>query len=176
MMKPFIHDDFLLDNKFARELYHSYAESQPIIDYHNHLSPQMIAEDYRFGTITELWLGGDHYKWRALRANGCTEEYITGNAPDREKFRAWARTLPKTMRNPLYHWTQLELKRYFGIDDLLCEENADEIYDKCNAMLAQPECPTQREKVVFVCVVMLILIMLLQNAHLLHRFPEELDR
>ena len=139
MMKPFIHDDFLLDNKFARELYHSYAESQPIIDYHNHLSPQMIAEDYRFGTITELWLGGDHYKWRALRANGCTEEYITGNAPDREKFRAWARTLPKTMRNPLYHWTQLELKRYFGIDDLLCEENADEIYDKCNAMLAQPE-------------------------------------
>ena len=138
-MKTFIHDDFLLENDYARTLYHDYAEQMPIIDYHNHLSPQMIAEDYQFGTITELWLGGDHYKWRALRANGVAEEFITGNAPDREKFRAWARTLPKTMRNPLYHWTQLELKRYFGIDDLLCEENADEIYDKCNAMLAKPE-------------------------------------
>ena len=138
-MKPFIHDEFLLDNDYARQLYHTYAEHMPIIDYHNHLSPQMIAEDYHFSTITELWLGGDHYKWRALRANGISEEYITGNAPDREKFRMWAKTLPYTMRNPLYHWTQLELKRYFGIDDLLCEENADEIYDKCNAMLAQPE-------------------------------------
>ena len=138
-MKPFIHDEFLLDNDYARQLYHTYAEHMPIIDYHNHLSPQMIAEDYHFSTITELWLGGDHYKWRALRANGIPEEYITGNAPDREKFRMWAKTLPYTMRNPLYHWTQLELKRYFGIDDLLCEENADEIYDKCNAMLAQPE-------------------------------------
>ena len=138
-MKPFIHDEFLLENDYARRLYHDYAEQMPIIDYHNHLSPKMIAEDYQFGTITELWLGGDHYKWRALRANGVAEEYITGNAPEREKFRAWARTLPKTMRNPLYHWTQLELKRYFGIDELLCEENADEIYDKCNAMLAQPE-------------------------------------
>lgn len=138
-MKEFIHNDFMLTNDYARQLYHTYAEKMPIIDYHNHLSPQMIAEDYQFGTITELWLGGDHYKWRALRANGIPEEYITGNAPDREKFRAWARTLPYTMRNPLYHWTQLELKRYFGIDDLLCEANADEIYDKCNAMLAQPE-------------------------------------
>ena len=138
-MKPFIHDEFLLDSDYARHLYHTYAEHMPIIDYHNHLSPQMIAEDYHFGTITELWLGGDHYKWRALRANGIPEEYITGNAPDREKFRMWAKTLPYTMRNPLYHWTQLELKRYFGIDKLLCEENADEIYDKCNAMLAQPE-------------------------------------
>ncbi|MBR4969206.1 MAG: glucuronate isomerase [Alistipes sp.] len=138
-MKPFIHDEFLLENDYARQLYHDYAEQMPIIDYHNHLSPKMIAEDYQFGTITELWLGGDHYKWRALRANGVAEEYITGRAPDREKFRAWACTLPKTMRNPLYHWTQLELKRYFGIDELLCEENADEIYDKCNAMLGQPE-------------------------------------
>lgn len=138
-MKPFIHDDFLLENDYARRLYHDYAEHMPIIDYHNHLSPKMIAEDYQFRTITELWLGGDHYKWRALRANGVVEEYITGDAPDREKFRVWARTLPYTMRNPLYHWTQLELKRYFGIDDLLCEKNADEIYDKCNAMLSQPE-------------------------------------
>ncbi len=138
-MKPFIHNDFLLENNCARELFHSYAEHMPIIDYHNHLSPQMIADDYHFPTITELWLGGDHYKWRALRANGIPEELITGNAPDREKFRAWARTLPYTMRNPLYHWTQLELKRYFGIDDLLSEENADEIYDKCNEMLARPE-------------------------------------
>ncbi|MBQ7342380.1 MAG: glucuronate isomerase [Alistipes sp.] len=138
-MKPFIHEDFLLENDCARTLYHDHAERMPIIDYHNHLSPQMIAEDYHFATITELWLGGDHYKWRALRANGIPEELITGNAPDREKFRAWARTLPHTMRNPLYHWTQLELKRYFGIEELLCEENADEIYDKCNEMLAQPE-------------------------------------
>lgn len=138
-MKPFIHENFLLENDCARTLYHDHAERMPIIDYHNHLSPQMIADDYRFATITELWLGGDHYKWRALRANGIPEELITGNAPDREKFRAWARTLPHTMRNPLYHWTQLELKRYFGIDELLCEENADEIYDKCNEMLAQPE-------------------------------------
>ena len=138
-MKEFIHDDFMLTSDYARQLYHTYAEKMPIIDYHNHLSPQMIAQDYRFGSITELWLGGDHYKWRALRANGVAEEYITGNAPDREKFRAWARTLPHTMRNPLYHWTQLELKRYFGIDDLLCEQNADAIYDKCNAMLTQSE-------------------------------------
>ena len=127
-MKEFIHNDFMLTNDYARQLYHTYAEKMPIIDYHNHLSPQMIAQDYRFGSIAELWLGGDHYKWRALRANGVAEEYITGNSPDREKFRAWARTLPYTMRNPLYHWTQLELKRYFGIDDLLCEQNADEIY------------------------------------------------
>ena len=138
-MEPFIHEDFLLDNDYARELYHNYAKNMPIIDYHNHLSPQMIAEDYQFNSITELWLGGDHYKWRALRANGVPEEYITGNAPDREKFRMWARTVPCTMRNPLYHWTQLELKRYFGIDDLLCEGNADEIYDKCNEMLSRPE-------------------------------------
>lgn len=138
-MKPFINDDFMLANEYARELYHSHASQMPIIDYHNHLSPQMIAQDCKFTTITELWLGGDHYKWRAMRANGVSEKYITGDAPDREKFRKWAETIPYTMRNPLYHWTHLELKRYFGIDTLLDAGTADEIYDACNDMLARDD-------------------------------------
>ena len=138
-MKSFIHDDFMLENGYARELYHAHAAGMPIIDYHNHLSPQMIAEDYKFRTITELWLGGDHYKWRAMRANGIDERFITGDAPDKEKFRKWAETIPYTMRNPLYHWTHLELKRYFDIDTILNAESADGIYEICNEMLSDDD-------------------------------------
>ena len=138
-MRPFIHEDFLLDSESARRLYHEHAEKLPIIDYHCHLSPKEIAEDKRFANITELWLGGDHYKWRALRANGVDERYITGDADPREKFMKWAETLPYTLRNPLYHWTHLELKTAFGIDKVLNPSTADEIYDACNEMLARPE-------------------------------------
>lgn len=134
----FINDDFMLTGASAAKLYHEYAEELPIIDYHCHLDPGMIASDHRFGDITELWLGGDHYKWRVLRANGVPEEYITGGMPPREKFRKWAETVPYTMRNPLYHWTHLELKRVFGIDELLSPDTADRIFDRCNEMLASP--------------------------------------
>ena len=138
MMKPFIHDDFLLSNETARMLYHEHASKLPIIDYHCHLSPAMIAADHRFADITELWLSGDHYKWRAMRANGVAEQYITGDASPREKFRKWAETVPYTMRNPLYHWTAMELKTAFGIDTPLTPETADEIFDECNRQLALP--------------------------------------
>jgi glucuronate isomerase len=113
----FITDDFLLQTEVARELYHGYAEKQPIIDYHCHLPPAQVANDHRFSTITEIWLHGDHYKWRAMRANGVDERFCTGDASDWEKFRAWAETVPQTLRNPLYHWTHLELRNPFGIDD-----------------------------------------------------------
>ncbi len=136
-MKPFIHNDFLLEGDTARGLYHDHAAAMPIIDYHNHLSPKMIAENHRFASLTELWLGGDHYKWRAMRANGVGEEYITGDAPDREKFMKWAETVPYTMRNPLYHWTHLELTRYFGIDLLLNGKTGPGIYDACNERLKE---------------------------------------
>lgn len=135
METAFIHDDFLLGTDAARELYHGHAASMPIIDYHNHLSPRQVAEDFRAENITQLWLGGDHYKWRAMRAAGIDERYITGDALDWEKFAKWAETVPQTMRNPLYHWTALELKRYFGVDTLLKPETAREIYDRCNSML-----------------------------------------
>lgn len=135
MEKAFIHDDFLLGTDAARELYHGHAASMPIIDYHNHLSPQQVSEDFRAENIAQLWLGGDHYKWRAMRAAGIDERYITGDASDWEKFAKWAETVPQTMRNPLYHWTALELKRYFGVDTLLKPETAMEIYDRCNSML-----------------------------------------
>src|SRR5690606_10550736 len=128
-MKNFIHDDFLLQSDFAKRLYHDYAKDLPIIDYHNHLPPQEIAENKVFGNISEVWLAGDHYKWRAMRALGINEKYITGNATDREKFVSWANTVPYTVRNPLYHWTHLELKRYFGVTDLLGPENAGAIFD-----------------------------------------------
>ncbi|TAH05672.1 MAG: glucuronate isomerase, partial [Sphingobacteriales bacterium] len=119
-MKSFLDDEwFLLNSSTARELYHGFAKDQPIIDYHNHLSPQEMAENKAYANITQLWLKGDHYKWRAMRANGVPEELITGDADDRRKFRAWAETVPYTWRNPLFHWTHLELKRYFGIDALL---------------------------------------------------------
>lgn len=135
----FIKDDFLLQNRFAEVLYNKYAANQPIIDYHNHLPPKDIAEDRNFENITQVWLYGDHYKWRAMRTMGVDEKYITGNASDKEKFLAWAKTVPHTLRNPLYHWTHLELKRYFGIDELLNEDNAERIYDEVNRQLQLPE-------------------------------------
>ena len=141
---PFIDEDFLLRTPAARRLYHEHAEKMPIIDYHCHLSPRQIAENIRFRDLTQLWIvdgrAGDHYKWRAMRANGVSEDYITGGAhPAWETFQKWAETVPFTMRNPLYHWTHLELSRVFGIDKLLGPETAREIYDRCNALLATPE-------------------------------------
>ena len=124
----FITEDFLLPSKPARELYHGHAADLPILDYHNHLSPREIARDHRFENITRAWLAGDHYKWRAMRTLGIEESYITGQAPDAEKFRKWAEAVPFTVRNPLYHWTHLELKRYFGIDALLTGQNAADVY------------------------------------------------
>ena len=135
----FINDDFMLSTKTARELYHESAEKMPIIDYHCHLVPQMIAENYQFKDLTEVWLGGDHYKWRAMRGNGVPEEYITGGRSSYEKFEKWAETMPYTMRNPLYHWTHLELARVFGVDKILKPETAREIYDECTAKLQTPE-------------------------------------
>jgi glucuronate isomerase len=139
----FITDNFLLQNKFAEELYFDYAEKQPIIDYHNHLSPAEIANDRVFENISQLWIAGDHYKWRAMRTWGINERFITGNATDEEKFTAWAKTVPHTLRNPLFHWTQLELKRYFGINEYLNEGNAKEIYAAVNQKLQQPGYSTQ---------------------------------
>lgn len=138
-MKTFMDADFLLKTETAKHLYHRHAAPMPIIDYHCHLSPRMIAEDYRFRSITELWLGGDHYKWRAMRANGVDERYITGDADDWEKFEKWAATLPYTFRNPLYHWTHLELRTAFGINEVLNPESARRIYDACNARLAEAD-------------------------------------
>ncbi|PZX61796.1 glucuronate isomerase [Hydrotalea sandarakina] len=138
-MKPFLDENFLLHNKTAVQLYHDYAEKMPIIDYHCHLSPEQIANDARFSTITQVWLYGDHYKWRAMRTNGVDEMYCTGNASDKEKFLQWAATVPYTLRNPLYHWTHLELKRYFGINDILNEHSAEKIYEHCNTLLNQPD-------------------------------------
>lgn len=138
-MKPFMDQDFLLQTKTARRLYHDHAVKMPIYDYHCHLSAKEIAEDKRYDNLGEIWLGGDHYKWRAMRTNGVTEEYCTGNKPWREKFQKWAETVPQTVRNPLYHWTHLELQRYFGIDTLLSPKTADEIFDACTAQLRTPE-------------------------------------
>ncbi len=131
----FIHDNFLLKSTYAEELYHDFAKKMPIIDYHNHLSPQQLAEDKIFDNITELWINGDHYKWRAMRTLGIDEKYITGNATDAEKFQKWAYTVPYTMRNPLYHWTHMELSRYFGSDDLLSPSNADTVYNETSEKL-----------------------------------------
>jgi len=138
-MKPFIHDDFMLHSDAASELYHKYSRDLPIIDYHCHLPPDEIAADRNFKNITEVWLAGDHYKWRAMRANGVDEKYCTGDADDRDKFIKWAQTVPYTLRNPLYHWTHLELKRYFGVDELLNGDNAGRIYDHIGTLLQQPE-------------------------------------
>ncbi len=138
-MRPFIHDDFLLNNEPARRLYHQYAENEPIIDYHCHIQPKDIAENRQFNNLFEIWLEGDHYKWRAMRANGIAEKYCTGDTDPFEKFQAWARTVPQTVRNPLFHWTHLELKRYFGIEQLLDEKSAPAIWEKANSMLASPE-------------------------------------
>src|SRR5690554_7197606 len=116
-MTGFMGDNFLLTNKTAERLYHDYAKKMPILDYHCHLDPREIAENKKYRNITELWLAGDHYKWRAMRANGIEEKYITGDASDKEKFMKWAETLPKCIGNPLFHWSHLELKRYFNIED-----------------------------------------------------------
>ncbi|MBL7756324.1 MAG: glucuronate isomerase, partial [Chitinophagaceae bacterium] len=137
-MKKFLDENFLLRTKTAQQLYHEYAKQMPVIDYHNHLPPQQIAEDKQFGNLTQAWLYGDHYKWRAMRTNGVDESYCTGDKPDRDKFQRWAETVPYTLRNPLYHWTHLELQRYFGITEILNPESAGRIYDKCTEMLQSP--------------------------------------
>jgi glucuronate isomerase len=133
---PFITEDFLLRSKTARHLYNTYASEEPILDYHCHLSPKEIADNRRFKNLAAIWLEGDHYKWRAMRANGVPERYCTGDADPYEKFMAWARTVPFTLRNPLYHWTHLELKRHFGIEDLLDETTAPEIWKRANDSLS----------------------------------------
>lgn len=138
-MKTFLDQNFLLESATAQHLYHNYAAQMPIIDYHCHLSPRQIAEDAQFENITQIWLYGDHYKWRAMRTNGIDERYCTGDAGDKEKFLKWAETVPYTLRNPLYHWTHLELQRYFGIDELLSPETAERIYATCNDLLSKPE-------------------------------------
>jgi glucuronate isomerase len=143
-MKHFLTEDFLLSTEFAKTLYHQYAKDLPIIDYHCHLPPQEIAADRQFENLTKVWLEGDHYKWRAMRTLGIDEKYITGNAPDAEKFDQWAFAVPYTMRNPLYHWTHLELKRYFGIDKLLTPETSSEIYKDCSTQL-QSSASTTRQ-------------------------------
>lgn len=137
--KTFLSEDFLLKNDFAKILYHDYAKHLPIIDYHNHLPPAEIAQNRKFENISKIWLAGDHYKWRAMRTLGVNERFITGNASDLEKFEKWAYTLPYTMRNPLYHWSQMELSRYFGVEDLLTTTNSDEIFQKTSDILQEED-------------------------------------
>jgi glucuronate isomerase len=154
--RPFIHDDFLLESELAIELYHDVAEPQPIIDYHCHLPPDQIANNHRFLNLTEIWLKGDHYKWRAMRSNGVDERFCTGDASDWEKFRAWAETVPRTLRNPLHHWTHMELKDPFGITDRLLDGgSAQRIYERANELLELPEFHAQgllrRFRVAVVC-------------------------
>jgi glucuronate isomerase len=139
MAKPFMDEDFLLETPTARTLYHEYAAPQPILDYHCHLPPADIAANKQFRNITEIWLGGDHYKWRFMRSSGVTEDFMTGNQPDQEKFRRFCEVLPLAVGNPLYHWCHLELRRFFGIDTLVSAETADSLWDACNAKLKQPE-------------------------------------
>ena len=138
-MKKFLDENFLLKTKTAQVLYHDYAKEMPIIDYHCHLPPQQIAGDIKFENLSHAWLHGDHYKWRAMRTNGVDESYCTGNASDWEKFKKWAETVPYTLRNPLYHWTHLELQRYFDVQDMLNPDTARKIYDECTAKLQTNE-------------------------------------
>ena len=138
-MKPFLDENFLLQSETAKKLYHQFAKDLPVIDYHNHLPVEQIANDTNFENITQVWLYGDHYKWRAMRANGVDESYCTGDKTDFEKFQKWAATVPYTLRNPLFHWTHLELQRYFGIHELLNEESAKRIYDECSKKLQTKE-------------------------------------
>lgn len=142
-MKEFLDKNFLLHSQTSEKLYHEFAKDLPIIDYHCHLSPEDIATNRKFETLTKVWLSGDHYKWRAMRANGIAEKYCTGTANDKEKFIKWAETVPYTMRNPLYQWTHLELRRYFNIHKLLNPDTAQEIYDVCNSLLKTDEFSTQ---------------------------------
>lgn len=138
-MKKFMDEDFLLQSETAKALFHGYAEKMPIIDYHCHINPQEIAEDRKFDNITQVWLGGDHYKWRLMRSAGVDEFYITGSASDRDKFQKWAETLSNAVGNPLYHWSHLELQRYFGCDKLINEKNAEEIWQLCNEKLQRSD-------------------------------------
>ena len=138
-MKPFLNEDFLLQTTTASRLYHEFAADMPIIDYHNHLPPEQIAQNKNFENLTQIWLYGDHYKWRGMRANGVDESYCTGNKSDYEKFEKWAETVPYTMRNPLYHWTHLELQRYFGVTEILNPASAKRIYEDCSAKIITPE-------------------------------------
>jgi len=138
-MKEFLDQNFLLQNKTGERLYHEFAKDMPIIDYHCHLDPEQMASNVNFNSLTEIWLKGDHYKWRAMRANGVNEAFITGDKTDWEKFEQWAATVPFTLRNPLYHWTHLELQRYFGINELLSPQTAKAIYDNCTEKLNAPE-------------------------------------
>lgn len=131
--------DFLLNTEAAKELYHKFAATTPVLDYHCHINPQEIAEDRKFDNIAQVWLGGDHYKWRAMRSNGVDEYYITGDATDREKFQKWAETLPKCIGNPLYHWSHLELQKYFGYTGSLNGDNAEEVWNLCNARLHEDD-------------------------------------
>lgn len=153
--RHFINDDFMLETRQARKLYHDFAANLPIIDYHCHLPPAEIAADKRWQNITQIWLYGDHYKWRAMRSNGVAEEFVTGKASDRDKFQKWAETMPYLLRNPLYHWTQLELARYFGVNDLLSPATADKIWQTCNEKLNQPGFSARglirQSKVVLIC-------------------------
>lgn len=154
-MKTFMDKDFLLTTETARKLYHEYAAATPVLDYHCHLDPKEIAQDRQFRNMTELWLGGDHYKWRIMRSNGVDEKYITGDAADEEKFRAFAGALPRAVGNPMYHWCHLELQRYFGIYETLSEKNWKEIYDRCNEQLNSPDMSARnlikRSNVTLVC-------------------------
>ena len=154
-MKQFLDDNFLLNNKTAEHLYHDFAKDMPIIDYHNHLPPNEVAEDKNFENITKIWLYADHYKWRAMRFNGVEEAYITGDKTDWEKFRAWSATVPYTLRNPLYHWTHLELKRYFDVHDILNADTAKKIYDETSAKLKTKEysvkCLMEKMNVKVIC-------------------------
>jgi glucuronate isomerase len=138
-MKKFLNKNFLLETEAAQKLYHEYAEKMPIIDYHCHLPVEQIANDINFENLTQVWLYGDHYKWRAMRTNGVDESYCTGNKSDWEKFEKWAETVPYTLRNPLYQWTHLELKRYFDVDEILNPSTAKKIYDKCSKKLRTKE-------------------------------------
>lgn len=138
-MKPFLDKDFLLSTPTAEKLYHEYAECMPVLDYHCHINPQEIAENKQFDNITEVWLGGDHYKWRQMRSNGVDERYITGDASPKEKFQKWAETLEKAIGNPLYHWSHLELRRYFGYEGALNGDTAEEVWNLCNEKLRSPE-------------------------------------
>ncbi len=138
-MKKFLDENFLLQSKTAQQLYHEFAKGMPIIDYHNHLIPEQVANDINFENLTQVWLYGDHYKWRGMRTNGVNERFITGDASDFEKFQQWAATVPYTLRNPLYHWTHLELQRYFDVHDILNADSAKKIYDECSAKLQTKE-------------------------------------
>ena len=137
-MKAFMDEDFLLQTEVAKKLYHDYAAKMPVLDYHCHINPREIAEDRQFENITQVWLGGDHYKWRFMRSCGVAEKYITGDASDKEKFMKWAECLGKAIGNPLYHWSHLELQRYFGFNGALSRKNAEEVWNLCNEKLAQP--------------------------------------